>query len=360
MVDLPQRVKRDVAYDKEFTVAALGLGFGLKYTDSSNPMKGGKAYAKFPLKQFVPAAHSSMVDLQMSFDGGDAIDGLFTMTVDYALTHSDGHGDETGSFKFVRKMEGGKWKTEISTTSDASFAGRRRIPLFSIISESDRATMLSSVYQGTYGSASLKVDRVPGQKLAAEFDVNGMKYSFTVTLDKPNMAAEVVINAAGKQFNLKGQVSKTDSWKLDISGDINGPIEATVLIKKDFTEAKIQLSHDNKKLLQMRLKGKMNSDGSFQAKAKFSLLGGKLATGEFDASYANGKFNIVLKPSNMEDIDLTVYFQPAAGVTKFGYEAKKGGNSMMKYDAEHKRTDDAAKKGGNSMMKYDAEHKRTE
>ena len=67
-----QRVKRDAGYDKEFTMSALGVGFGLDYTDKSNPMKGGKAYVKFPLKRFVPQAHSEMVDLRFDFDGGDS------------------------------------------------------------------------------------------------------------------------------------------------------------------------------------------------------------------------------------------------------------------------------------------------
>jgi len=127
-----------------------------------------------------------------------------------------------------------------------------------------------------------------------------------------------------------------------------GAVDASVLIKKDYTEAKIEVSHKNAKLLQMRLKGNRKSDGSFKSKAKFSLLGGKVATGEIDASYADNKFNIVLKPNNMDDIDLTVYMKPSYNGYKysgaaFGYEAKKGGASMLKYDGVHKRTDDASK-----------------
>ena len=340
-----QRVKRDAGYDKEFTLSALGVGFGLDYTDKSNPMKGGKAYVKFPLKKFVPQAKSEMVDLRINFDGGDAVDGLFTMSVDYTLTH--GGAEETGTFTVTRKQTGGLWKTEISTSSAGNHPDRL-IPIFSINAESDRRTKMHSSYKGTYGQLTFNIDRVPGEKLAAEVDFNGMKYSAVFSVNKAAMSADVVVNANGKEFKLTGKVSKTDSWKLEINGDIKGPVAVTMLIKKDFSEAKVEISHNNAKYLQMRLKGKRNSDGSFKAKAKFNVLGGKIATGEFDASYADNTFNIVLKPTNFDEVDLTVYFKPSfngqryAGAS-FGYQAKKAGALMLKYDGVHKRTDDHKK-----------------
>ena len=340
-----QRVKRDAGYDKEFTLSALGVGFGLDYTDKSNPMKGGKAYVKFPLKKFVPQAKSEMVDLRINFDGGDAVDGLFTMSVDYTLTH--GGAEETGTFTVTRKQSGGLWKTEISTSSAGNHPDRL-IPIFSINAESDRRTKMHSSYKGTYGQLTFNIDRVPGEKLAAEVDFNGMKYSAVFSVNKAAMSADVVVNANGKEFKLTGKVSKTDSWKLEINGDIKGPVAVTMLIKKDFSEAKVEISHNNAKYLQMRLKGKRNSDGSFKAKAKFNVLGGKIATGEFDASYADNTFNIVLKPTNFDEVDLTVYFKPSfngqryAGAS-FGYQAKKAGALMLKYDGVHKRTDDHKK-----------------
>merc|ERR1711892_395543 len=339
-----QRVKRDATYDKEFTLAALGVGFGMKYTDDSNPMKGGKAYARFPLKKFASKAHSEMVDLRMSFDGGDAVDGFFTMTTDYTLTHSDGDGEEKGTFTFSRKKVGGLWKNEFSTTSGSEFA-HRLIPLFSITAESDRETKMHSTYKRTYGSLTLNVDRIPGQKIVAEVEFNGKKYSVAISLNKPAMSADVVINAAGEQYKLNGQLSKTNAWKLSITGDVKGAVDASIMIKKDFTEAKIDVSHKNAKLLQMKLEGNRKADGSFKSKAKFSVLGGKVATGEFDATFADNTFNIVVKPQNHEEIDLTVYMKPSYAGQKytgadFGYEAKKGGVSMMKYDGVHKRTND--------------------
>merc|ERR1712050_297187 len=257
-------------------------------------------------------------------------------------------GEEKGTFKVSRKNEGGLWKTEISTSSGQKSFPKRLIPLFSINAESDSKTKMHSSYKGTYGTLSFNIDRVTGEKLAAEVDFNGKKYSVVVSLNKAAMSADVVVNAGGKELKLTGQVSKTDSWKMNINGDVNGPVDVTMLIKKDFTEAKAEVSHKNMKYLQLRLKGKRNSDGSFKTKAKFSLMGGKVATGEFEAEFADNTFHIVLKPANFDEIDLTVYFKPTYSGPKysgasFGYQAKKAGAVMVKYDGVHKRTNDHAK-----------------
>ena len=63
------------------------------------------------------------------------------------------------------------------------------------------------------------------------------------------------------------------------------------------------------------------------------------------------KFNIVIKPNNHPELDLTFYLQPRyAGSSyngaSFGYEAKKTGETMMKYDGVHKREIDGSKHSG--------------
>ena len=221
------------------------------------------------------------------------------------------------------------WKTDISTSSAGAFP-HRLIPLFSISAQSDKKTKLSINYKGTYGSLSVNVNRVPGEKLSAEVDFNGKKFTVDISVNKAAMSADININAAGKQYKLTGKVSNADSWKISVVGNVGGPIDATILIKKDYKEAKIEVSHKNAKLVQMKLKGNRKPDGSFKVKSKFSLLGGKVATGEFDASYADGKLNVVIKPNNHPEFDFTFYMQPKyAGSNlngaSFGYETKKAG-----------------------------------
>ena len=67
-------------YDNESTVASLG--FGLKLCHAANPMMEGKAYARFPLKMFAPRDQGETVHLQISFDGGNAVDSLFAMSIE--------------------------------------------------------------------------------------------------------------------------------------------------------------------------------------------------------------------------------------------------------------------------------------
>ena len=83
-------------------------------------------------------------------------------------------------------------------------------------------------------------------------------------------------------------------------------------------------------------------------KKEFSLMGGRIQTGNIDASFADNPFNMVVKPNNFHAMDLTFYFKPSYvgekyANTTFGYEAKKKGVSMSKYDVEHKRVNDATK-----------------
>ena len=48
-----------------------------------------------------------------NFDGGDQVDGLFSLTVDYELNHAN---LETGTAKLVRTKEGDLWTIKTSTS----------------------------------------------------------------------------------------------------------------------------------------------------------------------------------------------------------------------------------------------------
>lgn len=84
-----------------------------------------------------------------------------------------------------------------------------------------------------------------------------------------------------------------------------------------------------------------------QVKSKFSLLGG-VYTGSLDLKLENGVLTILVSPKDMPQLDLTFYLQPkfTAGqlvAAKLGYQAVKGGKTMMKYDGELNRENSAAK-----------------
>merc|ERR1712061_23858 len=78
------RLKRSTGeWDKEFDLSSMGILFQLKYTNPSNPFEGGRAHVKVPGARFVRNAPFDDMEMDITFNGGSAIDGLFDMKVDY-------------------------------------------------------------------------------------------------------------------------------------------------------------------------------------------------------------------------------------------------------------------------------------
>jgi len=77
------RLKRSTGeWDKEFDLSSMGILFQLKYTNPANPFEGGRAHIKVPGARFVRNAPFDDMEMDIEFNGGSAIDGLFDMKVD--------------------------------------------------------------------------------------------------------------------------------------------------------------------------------------------------------------------------------------------------------------------------------------
>merc|ERR1711962_109761 len=77
------RLKRSTGeWDKEFDLSSMGILFQLKYNNPANPFEGGRAHVKVPGARFIRNAPFDDMDLDIEFNGGSAIDGLFDMKVD--------------------------------------------------------------------------------------------------------------------------------------------------------------------------------------------------------------------------------------------------------------------------------------
>merc|ERR1712227_284062 len=109
----------------------FGIRLGIQYKDPSDRTKGGKLdFAIDDMKAYFPKAHSSAIELNLAFDGGDNNrDGLFDFSINYKLTHADGDGDETGFAQIARMMEGGRWVTTIKTKTTGNIGGAAPIIL---------------------------------------------------------------------------------------------------------------------------------------------------------------------------------------------------------------------------------------
>merc|ERR1712061_662942 len=128
------RLKRSTGeWDKEFDLSAMGILFQLNYTNPSNPFEGGRAHVEVPGARVIKNAPFDDMDLDIEFNGGSAIDGLFDMKVDY---------------KFIQKF---------------MFLADRPKPFLDIaVDNNNRKTKWE-----------LKIDRVPGQKMTVEATING-------------------------------------------------------------------------------------------------------------------------------------------------------------------------------------------
>merc|ERR1712055_850734 len=231
---------------KQFPIPFIGAEVGIKYKDPSNRDKGGEAYLEIlDLASLVPRARSRKVQLHAKFDGGASnSDGLFTMEVDYHFGHKDGSGTEEGSMKVVREKRGGMWHTDIKTEAHP-FSGRHIIPArinnmeFEI--ESDRQTKLKGKYVNAHMGRDITWDivRQPGKNIKAVI-IRGVKYDGKVSVK-----------------------TAADKTKVD------------VLIKKG-SENVLQMQSE------VQIKG-----SKFRLRSKYSVMGGKVAQGVFNAKYQN-------------------------------------------------------------------------
>merc|ERR1712121_293332 len=238
--------------------------------------KGGEAYVEIlDLASLVPRARSRKVQLHAKFDGGASnSDGLFTMEVDYHFGHKDGSGTEEGSLKVVREKRGGMWHTDIKTEAHP-FSGPRpiipaRINSMEFEVESDRQTKLKGKYVNANMGRDITWDivRQPGKNIKAVITRGGVTSTIEGTLNRSGQDMDIIVKADIRGVKYDGKVSlksAADKTKVD------------VLIKKG-SESVLQMSSE------VQIKG-----SKFRLRSKYTIMGGKVAQGEFSAKYQNNK-----------------------------------------------------------------------
>merc|ERR1712088_495516 len=267
---------------KQFPIPFMGAEVGIKYKDPSNRDKGGEAYVDIKdLASLVPRAKSRAVQIHAKFDGGASnSDGLYTMEVDYHFGHKDGSGTEEGSMKIVREKRGGMWHTDIKTEAHP-FSGRHIIPArinnmeFEI--ESDRQTKLKGKYVNAHMGRDITWDivRQPGKNIKAVITRGGVTSTIEGTLNKSGQDMDVTVKADIRGVKYDGKVSvKTAADKTKVD----------VLIKKG-SENVLQMQSE------VQIKG-----SKFRLRSKYSVMGGKVAQGVFNAKYQNNKLTFEADP----------------------------------------------------------------
>merc|ERR1712013_158106 len=199
------RLKRSTGeWDKEFDLSSMGILFQLKYNSPANPFEGGRAHVKVPGARFIRDAPFDDMDLDIEFNGGSAIDGLFDMKVDYKFIQKFmflADRPQEGSFVLYRKMEGGMWKTKVTVDNNNMMPK----PFLDISVESDRKTKLHVLFNFQEDNKwELKVDRIPGQKMTIEATINGQKWTGVGNLSQGEMKLKLKIDARtpAKRFEI--------------------------------------------------------------------------------------------------------------------------------------------------------------
>ena len=82
-----------------------------------------------------------------------------------------------------------------------------------------------------------------------KFDVwrNGKYYSVDITGSIADFKGKIEIKTPERNYDLDGRATIKGDWKIQVKGNVKGPVTFLVLMKKDYSEAKLELNHKGKK-----------------------------------------------------------------------------------------------------------------
>merc|ERR1712013_111167 len=307
------RLKRSTGeWDKEFDLSSMGILFQLKYNNPANPFEGGRAHVKVPGARFIRNAPFDDMDLDIEFNGGSAIDGLFDMKVDYKFIQKFmflADRPQEGSFVLYRKMEGGMWKTKVTV---------------------DNNNMIPKPFLED-NKWELKVDRVQGQKMTIEATINGKKWTGVGNLNQGEMKLNLKMDSefTGKHYTLDFDLNPSGMWGIHITGDVDGPVDAKWTMQKDYTMGEIVVKYKNQNYAFMQLKGNAEMRGVFPVVfdyvVKYNIKDAMEYQGKakmkFDGKTPAKKFEMSFAPKTGTPMDLIWNMDFSSGF-KYDYDFK--------------------------------------
>merc|ERR1719328_849711 len=279
------------------------------------------------------------MDLDIEFNGGSAIDGLFDMKVNYKFIQKFmflADRPQEGSFVLYRKMEGGMWKTKVTVDNNNMMPK----PFLDISVESDRKTKLHVLFNFQEDNKwELKVDRVPGQKMTIEVTVNGQKWTGVGTLNQGEMKLNLKMDSefSGKHFNVDFDLNPSGMWGLHVTGDVEGPVDIKWTMQKDFTMGEISMKYKNQNYAFMQLKGNAEMRGMipvmFDYVVKYNIKDAEQQQGKaklkFDARTPAKRFEINYAPKTGTPFEYVFDFDLSSGF-KYDSDLKMNGQVVEK------------------------------
>jgi len=337
-------------WDKEFDLGVIGLSFKIKYNDPTNLMKGGHAIVTFPGQKFFHGLHFDDVELDIHFNGGDHVDGLFDMKVDYKFVQKFtflADRPQEGTLLVERKLEGGMWKTKMNIAN----VNHTPSPFFDFSMESDRMTKLYGVFKyDTDNHWEIKVDRVPGQSITGVVTVNGVEYKLVGTLDMAAKKLNVkLMGFQGRTHELDFKMSNAGEYGIFVTGDVHGPVDIKMVVKKDMKKVDFVVKHNNVNYAYIKLNGDAVMQGVIPTKVdyimKYNIMDSEME-GKAKVNY-NGQspartLKMSFVPKHGEDLNLDFTMTgPNMSGWRFDFESTRSGTTLTKFHHEIDLVNDA-------------------
>merc|ERR1719195_110698 len=247
------------------------------------------------------------MDLDIEFNGGSAIDGLFDMKVNYKFIQKFmflADRPQEGSFVLYRKMEGGMWKTKVTVDNNNMMPK----PFLDISVESDRKTKLHVLFNFQEDN---KWEMKLNLKMDSEF--------------------------SGKHFNVDFDLNPSGMWGLHVTGDVDGPVDIKWTMQKDFTMGEISMKYKNQNYAFMQLKGNAEMRDMipvmFDYVVKYNIQDAEQQQGKaklkFDARTPAKRFEINYAPKTGTPFEYVFDFDLSSGF-KYDSDLKMNGQVVEK------------------------------
>ena len=118
-----------------------------------------------------------------------------------------------------------------------------------------------TLIEGDNSVVSLDIDNErTGDKIKIEVDIKQPKhvrmkivkngetvFGIEANVNPVDFSWDLAIQTLGKEYKLQGRLAIKGDFKVNINGDVVGPVDFNMLLKKDYSESKLELAHKNKK-----------------------------------------------------------------------------------------------------------------
>merc|ERR1712142_960003 len=283
------------AWDREFNLEKMGFNFRIKYQDTANRKKGGKAEIHFKdVRKFFRGIPAKSLKLVVNMDSGAKFgDGLFDLSVDYEVGFLFG-GQDSGNFKINRQKEGDFYKLNLDFLSNSQ-------------DHPDRPPTAKLELKGDYKS------RTDGKFHFNDFKKPAMDYSWFVHFDNNGLLKGEF--KGEKTYTFEGQYDQANK-KVDVDVDFDGTqglfkinfdlgtagkFDFEFKSKKDLSDASVKMFLNDKDISSAKLKGVMD-------KAPKEFMQEVRWTGAF---IGDGKIRVAYKRFH----ELKVQYLPKSGMT---------------------------------------------